>query len=403
MSSPLTATQQETCLDTTEVGTGAELQIWTQPNGGPITKFFVIGSDGGFYINPPGSGAPTANLGGFRNNNGTMQFQNSTGGWKDIESAGATGPQGPIGIGSTGATGLQGIQGATGVIGLTGATGIGSTGATGVIGLTGATGIGSTGATGIIGLTGATGVGSTGATGIIGLTGATGIGSTGATGIQGIQGATGVIGLTGATGIGSTGATGEQGATGIGLTGATGPAGGGFFVINAERNSTLAVNNEFAFGNGGNNDVTGAIISNDCVLRTLSLSNSSNYSGPLRVIAVINGVEQASLFVEGTVGQNTATSALLDFNINAGDKITFRCKATGGGGSCVLTALFATSGAIGPIGATGPQGPPDGATGPQGPTGATGPTSTVPGPQGATGDQGIQGATGDTGLQGATG
>ena len=109
-----------------EVGTGAELQVWTQPNGGNITKFFVIGSDGGFYINAPGGGASTPNISGFRNNGGTMQFRNSTGDWKDIEGAGATGATGvtgATGIGAIGATGVEGATGLTGATGPTGATG----------------------------------------------------------------------------------------------------------------------------------------------------------------------------------------------------------------------------------------------------------------------------------------
>ena len=268
-----------------------------------------------------------------------------------------------------------------------------------------------TGITTFVPTTGGGGSGS-GSQGATGPTGATG--PQGATGLAGPQGATGadsiVPGPDGATGPkgddgeqGATGETGVQGATGeTGEQGATGPAGGGVFVVTAERNTTLATGNEFAFGNGGNNDVTGAVIAQDCVLRTISLSNSTNYTGALTVIAVINDVEQPTLFVQGTVGQNQATSAVLDFDISAGDKITFRCTATGGGGSCVLTALFATSGAIGPEGpqgATGPSGGPQGATGLEGPQGATGNT----GPQGASGLQGIQGASGLQGIQGATG
>ena len=85
------------------------------------------------------------------------------------------------------------------------------------------------------------------------------------------------------TGNGATGATGVQGATGI--QGATGPLGGGFFVIFAERNNAYSPGNEFAFGNGGNNERTGVIITEDCILRSISIAaNSANIQDALRFL-----------------------------------------------------------------------------------------------------------------------
>ena len=175
---------------------------------------------------------------------------------------GATGPQGDTGLtGSTGATGIQGDIGPDGASG--------ATGPQGDIGLTG-----STGATGIQGDTGLTG--STGATGIQGDIGPDG--ASGATGIQGPQGATGAD------------------STVAGATGATGPFGGGFFTVVAERNSNWSSGSNFAFGNGGNLDSTGMIITETCLLRSLAISTAGIIPLGTTVVARINGVNTPRCF-----------------------------------------------------------------------------------------------------------
>ena len=269
------------------------------------------------------------------------------------------------------------------------------------------------------------GPGSEGATGATGATGAPGApstvpGSTGATGPQGPQGATGA-GVDGATG-----ATGSPGApsTVPGATGATGPAGGGFFVIDAERNGNWQNNSSFAYGNGANLSNTGVLITEDCILRSISIISQGNITNGIRVSAVIDDVIELGASVTSPGGVDQVTQNFIGLPVSAGSKFTFRCtdSPNGNTGAAVVSATFVTSGAIGPIGATGPQGPPNGATGATGlgfDGGSYNPgtgqveftsadglgfiTGDLRGATGATGPQGnngIQGATGPTGPSG---
>ena len=336
-----------------EVGTGSDLQLWNQPNGGGIAKHFVFGDTGGFFINPQGSGVSQPNDAGFRNLAGVMQFKNSTGNWTDIDTAGATGPQGATGVGATGATGADGIQGATGATGLEGPQG---------------------------------------ATGLIGPDGATG-----ATGIQGPQGATGAD------------------STVAGATGATGPFGGGFFTVVAERNGNWSSGSNFAYGNGANLDSTGMIITETCLLRSLAIATTGIIPLGTTVVARINGVNNLSAFVTADGTGRTVFNTFPDITLNIGDIFTFECTASPNGAASAgsVTATFVTAGARGDIGPQGATGDPGGATGAtgiqgiQGLTGATGADSVIPGPQGATGPvsttPGPQGATGPIGPEGPVG
>ncbi|MBL7764728.1 MAG: hypothetical protein JNJ58_01440, partial [Chitinophagaceae bacterium] len=299
---------------------------------------------------------------------------------------GLTGPQGPIGL--TGATGPQGPQGPIGLTGATGPQGpIGLTGATGPqgpIGLTGATGpqgpqgiAGTNGTNGSNGLDGKTVLNGTlnptGADGVDGdffintttneifgpkTAGVWGIGTSlvGPIGATGATGPQGPIGLTGATGpqgpIGLTGATGPQGP--IGLTGATGPQG--------------PIGLTGATGPQGPQGIAG--------------TNGTNGTNGLDGKTVLNG----------TLNPTGADGVDGDFFINTTTNEIFGPKTGGVWGSG--TSL------VGPIGATGPQGPIGltGATGPQGPIGLTGAT----GPQGPQGIAGTNGTNGTNGLDGKT-
>ena len=376
---------------------------------------------------------------------------------------GATGSTGPQGDSITGATGIQGSTGLTGATGIQGNPGDSVTGATGSTGPQGDSITGSTGATGpqgdsITGATGSTGpqgdsiTGSTGATGLTGSTGIQGnpgdsvTGSTGATGPQGdsvtgppgpdgppgpsVTGSTGATGPQGATGIQGnsvtgppgppgpsvTGATGPQGATGAdstvaGSTGATGPFGGGFFTVVAERNGNWGANSNFAFGNGGNSDSTGMVITETCLLRSLAIATTNIIPLGTTVVARINGVNFLTAFVTADGTTSEVFNTFPDITMNIGDLFTFECSASPNGNASAgtVTATFVTAGARGDLGPTGPQGSPGGATGAtgiQGPTGPIGPTgnaSTVPGPVGPTGSTGPLGATGPQGSGGNPG
>ena len=246
------------------------------------------------------------------------------------------------------------------------------------------------------------GPGSEGATGATGAPGAPSTipGSTGATGPQGPQGATGA-GVDGATG-----ATGSPGApsTVPGATGATGPAGGGFFVIDAERNGNWQNNSSFAYGNGANLNNTGVLITEDCILRSISIISQGNINTGIRVSAVIDDVVILPASVTSPGGVDQVTQNFIELPVSAGSKFTFRCTASPNGntGAAVVSATFITSGAIGPIGATGPQGPPNGATGATGIQGTPG-TNGNPGTNGTDGATGAQGPIGLTGATGPTG
>ena len=304
--------------------------------------------------------------------------------------------------------GATGIDGATGPAGesITGATGIGSTG--------------STGPTGATGETGATGQGVTlkgsvdfetdlpnivspniGDFYIVLNTGTKFSRGEGAVYNGGSAGTLddwdNVGAIQGPTGL--TGATGETGATGIGSTGATGPAGGGFFIVDAERNTSWGSGTEFSFGNGATLDNTGVVITENCVLRAISIACQSDIPEGTTVSAVVNNVVVAAAVTGTFVPQSLITENLIDLPISAGDKFTFRCTASPNGNcdAAVVSATFVTSGAIGPKGDVGPPGPGDGATGPRGEQGATG----LQGTTGATGLRGPEGATGPVGATGS--
>ena len=311
---------------------------------------------------------------------------------------------------------LDTIDGATGADGATGVDG--ATGPDGATGLTGATGEGATGATGAEGATGIPGTGITlkgtvptvndlpttnNNVGDLYIVGATGDGyawdGSVWSNVGPIAGPIGPSGATGATGI-----EGPQGATGI--DGATGPAGGGFFIIDAERNDTTRAGDAYSFGNGAQNITTGVIISEDCIFRSISVTSVANINAGATVTLLINDVASSGSVV-APGGTTEATSTQLNIAISAGDKVTFSVTS-GQIEASVVSATFVTAGAIGDIGATGPIGDPGGATGAtgiEGPIGATGADSFIPGPEGATGPVGAtgEGSTGATGEQGATG
>jgi len=189
------------------------------------------------------------------------------------------------------------------------------------------------------------------------------------------------------------GATGATGPTGE--PGATGPFGGGFFTITAERNSSWGQGANFAFGNGGNNGNTGAVITENCFLRSLSIASQSNLDSGVVVSAVFNNGDPSEIaFVEAPGGAATVSNTFEDVFVPAGTRFKFQCtSAPNNQTSSVVTALFITQGIIG---ATGPQGPEGPAGGPIGASGATG-------PRGQDGDVGASGATGPEGPKGDDG
>lgn len=72
-----------------EVGTdGTSLEIFTERDGGSISKAFTVGDDAILWIHPTSSGiTPTLNA-GIRNNSGTMQFKDAAGSWTNMSSGG---------------------------------------------------------------------------------------------------------------------------------------------------------------------------------------------------------------------------------------------------------------------------------------------------------------------------
>ena len=138
-----------TLLRHQDVGTsGTELQLWNQVDGGGISKHFIFGNDGAFYITQLGSGNDAPNNCGFRNALGKAQYKNATGEWKDIDDiTGAQGEKGDKGdkgdpfvysdftpaqlAGLEGPQGIQGVPGEEGPEGPQGLPGVGTEGPAG--------------------------------------------------------------------------------------------------------------------------------------------------------------------------------------------------------------------------------------------------------------------------------
>ena len=143
------------------------------------------------------------------------------------------------------------------------------------------------------------------------------------------------------------------------LKGDEGPPGdgGGVFILEAERNGTNGTGNNFAFGNGGNNNNTGVIITEPCTLRTMSISGNSDFTGQNIYAPIINDIVfdgtngTPDLSFTTSNGSSFAISPTFDYFLPANTKFAFRCVLGGNGGSqTIINATFATAGAIGPEG-----------------------------------------------------
>jgi len=84
-----TANASRVLIRLAEVGTdGTSLEFYTEPDGGGISKAFVIDDDATFWIHVSGAGTSPTNNTGIRNNSGTMQFKNSAGSWTNMGGGG---------------------------------------------------------------------------------------------------------------------------------------------------------------------------------------------------------------------------------------------------------------------------------------------------------------------------
>lgn len=206
------------------------------------------------------------------------------------------------------------------------------------------------------------------------------------------------------------GPEGPQGATGAtGELGATGPVGplatsGGFFVLTAERNGSPGTNQYFAFGNGASSRNAfrfpdSGYGAGDARIESFSINATSNFTGNVAFYIELNNSELAGSRLNINSGNSSGTVSGINYSIQPGDRIAFRCVTGGGGGVTVASAYIETLGSKGATGQRGPVGPSGGATGAQGATGPRGAT----GPQGLVGPLGPVGSTGSTGPTGATG
>ena len=178
-------------------------------------------------------------------------------------------------------------------------------------------------------------------------------GSTGFSGSQGDIGYTGSqgdIGYTGSKGdIGFTGSRGDTGFVGSrGNAGANG-TGGGFFVLEGERNGSVNLNQYFAIGNGAQ-PAQGVRVPIDCNLEYLTLSSDGLQT--MTVTLYINGSASTATVALAGQGSNTATinPAL---SITAGDRITFRCTAGSANSTTIASGWFAHDGVKGYTGSRG--------------------------------------------------
>lgn len=181
--------------------------------------------------------------------------------------------------------------------------------------------------------------------GDIGFSGSKGdIGYTGSRGEVGFTGSQGNVGFDGSKGdIGFVGSRGNAGVNGTG---------GGFFVLEGERNGSVNLNQYFAIGNGAQ-PTQGVRVPIDCNLEYLTLSSDGLQT--MTVTLYINGSASTATVALAGQGSNTATinPAL---SISAGDRITFRCTAGSSSNTTIAAAWFAHDGVKGYTGSKGDTG-----------------------------------------------
>jgi hypothetical protein len=323
-------------------------------------------------VGAQGSAGPQGAVGpqGAQGNTGAAGAQGNTGAQGSQGNVGAQGAAGSTGAqGSQGAAGAQGSTGSTGAQGNTGAQGSqGATGAQGNTGTTGAQGAqGTTGSTGAQGTTGAQGpqgtIGAQGAQGVAGPQGSTGVaGAQGSTGAQGSQGVAGAQGPQGAQGVagsqGSTGAQGTQGATGAqGAQGPTGIGPGAKYVYDPSGSFAAIVSPNILFNNTDLSLATSvafAKIDGDSIDERAWIAGSM--PSKMYVRSETNPANWAtfSLPAVGNIGSGT--------HQRAQGNCTYLAGVTSFTTGEVLRISFATIGAQGESGFTGPRFTTDGGT-----------------------------------------
>jgi hypothetical protein len=152
---------------------------------------------------------------------------------------------------------------------------------------------------------------------------------------------TGYVGFTGS--IGTSGFTGSQGD--IGFTGSQ----GGFFSIEAERGASVALDQYFAFGNGGQ-PTQGVRIPINSTLGYLTISSDTTQTA-ITVELFVNGL--ASGQTVSLSSTSSAQSAELAYAITAGDTVTFKCVAGSANATTLVGAWFLHDGVKGYTGSGG--------------------------------------------------